>query len=87
MPPMQSIHRPDGDVTVKNAVEAIRPSFNDLVTLADVSVEAAARPGLPEAFIALARRAHSMGWNLDVAEEAIRQLAKEYLGGQGAFAD
>lgn len=77
MPPMQSIHRPDGDPTIENAVEAIRPSFDDLVELADVSVEAAAGPEMPEAFVALARRAESMGWNL-VAEDAIRQLAQEY---------
>jgi hypothetical protein len=44
MPPMQSIHRPDGYMTLDNAVKAIRPSFADLVRLADVSVEAAAGP-------------------------------------------
>lgn len=87
MPPMQSIPRPDGDATLDNAVESIRPSFDDLVELADVSVEAAAGAEMPEAFVALARRAESMGWTLDVAEAAIRQLAREYLGARGAFAD
>jgi hypothetical protein len=87
MAPMQSIHRPDDDPTIQNAVEAIRPSFHDLVELADVSVEAAAGPEMPEAFVALARRAESMGWNLDIAEGAIRLLAQEYLGARGAFAD
>ncbi len=29
MPPMQSIPRPDGDATVENAVEAMRPSFDE----------------------------------------------------------
>lgn len=87
MPPMQSIHRPDGDLTLENAVEAIRPSFDDLVSLADVSVEAAAGPDMPEAFVALARRAESMGWRLDIAEEAIRKLAHELLGARGAFLD
>ena len=61
MPPMQSIHRPDGDPTLDNAVEAIRPSFDDLVSLANVRVEAAAGPDMPEVFVALARRAESMG--------------------------
>ncbi len=87
MPPMQSIPRSDGDATLENAVEAIRPSFDDLVELADVSIEAAAGPQMPEAFVALARRAESMGWTFEVAEGAIRQLAHEYLGARGAFAD
>jgi len=87
MPPMHSIHRPDGDSTLENAVEALRQSFEDLVELGDLSVEAAAGPEMPEAFVALARRAGSMGWNLDVAEGAIRQLAREYLGARGVFAD
>ena len=86
MPPIQSIHRPDGDPSIENSVEAIRPSFDDLVELSDVSVEAVAGPEMPEAFVALARRAESMGWNLDVAEHAIRQLAQEYLGARGALA-
>ncbi|MDW5318506.1 hypothetical protein [Rhizobium sp. PL01] len=51
MPPMQSIPRPDRDATLENAVEAIRPSFDDLVELADVSVEAAAGAEMPEAFV------------------------------------
>ncbi|WP_426233027.1 hypothetical protein [Pararhizobium sp. DWP3-4] len=84
---MQSIPRSDGDATLENAVEAIRPSFDDLVELADVSIEAAAGPQMPEAFVALARRAESMGWTFEVAEGAIRQLAHEYLGARGAFAD
>lgn len=87
MPPMQSIPRPDGDATVENAIEAMRPSFDDLVELADVSIEAAAGPEMPEAFVALARRAESMGWTFEVAEGAIRQLAHEYLGARGAIAD
>lgn len=87
MPPMQSIPRPDGDATLDNAVESIRPSFNDLVELSHVSVEAAAGAEMPEAFVALARRAESMGWRLDVAVAAIRQLAHEYLGTRAAFAD
>ena len=87
MPPMQSIPRPDGDATLENAVEAIRPSFDDLVQLADVSVEAAAGAEMPEELVALAHRAESMGWTLDVAEGAIRQLAHESLGARGAFAD
>ena len=87
MPPMQSIPRPDGNLTLENAVEAVRPSFDDLVSLADVSVEAAAGPDMPETFVALARRAESVGWTLDIAEDAIRQLAHEYLGARGAFAD
>lgn len=87
MPPMQSIPRPDGNLTLENAVEALRPSFNDLVSLADVSVEAAAGPDMPETFAALARRAESVGWTWDIAEDAIRQLAHEYLGARGAFAD
>ena len=86
MPPMQSIPRPDGNLTLENAVEAVRPSFDDLVSLADVSVEAAAGPDMPETFLALARRAESVGWTLDIAEDAIRQLAHEYLGARGAFA-
>lgn len=87
MPPMRSIPRPDGDATLENAVEAIRPSFGDLVEFAAVSVEAAAGPEMPEAFVALARRAESMGWTFDVAQGAVRQLAHEYLGARGAFAD
>ena len=87
MPPMKSIHRPDGDQTLENAVEAIRPSFDDLVSLADLSVEAAAGPDIPEAFIALARRAESMGWTMGVAQDAIRQLAREHLGARGTFVD
>lgn len=87
MPPMQSIHRPDGDPTLDNAVEAIRPSFDDLVSLANVRVEAAAGPDMPEVFVALARRAESMGWTLDVAEEAIRKLAHELRGARDAFLD
>jgi hypothetical protein len=50
MPPMQSIHRPDGDATLDNAVEAIRPSFDDLEKRADVSVEAAAGPEMSDTF-------------------------------------
>jgi hypothetical protein len=87
MPPMQSIHRPDGDLTLDNAVEAIRPSFDDLVQLADVSVEAAAGPDMPEAFVALARRAESVGWTFALAVDAIRKLAHEHLGARGAFSD
>jgi hypothetical protein len=56
MPPLQSIPRLDGDATLENAVEAIRPSFDDLVELADVRVEAAAGAEMPEAIVALARR-------------------------------
>ena len=83
MPPMQSIPRPDGDATVENAVEAIRPAFDDL----DVSIEAAAGPDIPKAFVALARRAESTGWTFDVTQSAIRLLAHEHLGARGAFAE
>lgn len=94
---MQSIYRPDGDATLENAVEAIRPSFDGLVELADVSIEAAALPEIPGAFVALARRAESVGWTFDVAQGAVRQLAHEYpvhgvhlptrASGDGAFAN
>jgi hypothetical protein len=84
---MQSIPRPDGEATLDKAVESIRPSFNDLVELSHVSVEAAAGAEMPEVFVALAQRAESMGWTPDVAEAAIGQLAREYLGARSTFAD
>ncbi len=87
MAPMQSIARPDGPIDLEKAVEAIRPSFNDLILLADVSVEAAAGPETPEVFIHLAGRAESVGWPMSVAVDAIRQLAREYLGARATFAD
>jgi hypothetical protein len=73
MPPLQSKSRPVGTPGLGVAVEAIRPSFDDLVSLADLSVEAAAGP---EAFVALARRADSVGWTIEIAQEAIRQIAR-----------
>ncbi len=87
MPPMQSIARPVGDVSVKRAAEALKQSFDDLVSMANISVSAAAGPDIPEAFIALAHRAESVGWPLDIAEEAIHHLAQEYLGARGTFSD
>ncbi|WEZ85430.1 hypothetical protein P6U16_25380 (plasmid) [Rhizobium sp. 32-5/1] len=87
MPPMQAIQRPDRDATLNTAVEALRPSFDDIVQLANVSVEAAAGPEMPEAFVALAQRAESVGWTFGIAEDAIRQLAHEYLGARAAFSD
>jgi hypothetical protein len=84
MPPMKSIPAPaEGG----SATEAIRPSFDDLVEMSDVSVAAAAGATMPEAFVALARRAQSVGWRYEDAEEAIRTLAREKLGAEGAAFD
>jgi hypothetical protein len=43
------------------AAEVIRPSFDDLVEMSDVSVAAAAGAELPEPFVALARRGKTRG--------------------------
>jgi hypothetical protein len=42
---------------------------------------------MPEALVALARRAESVGWAFDIAQDAIRKLAHEHLGARGAFSD
>lgn len=86
MPPMKSIPAPAGAGSQSDAAEAIRPSFDDL-EMSGVSVAAAAGADMPEAFVALAHRAQSVGWRYEDAEEAIRQLAREKLGGQGAEFD
>ena len=86
MPPMKSIPAP-GTNPQTDAIEAIRPSFDDLVELSDISLGAAAGTDMPEALTALARRAESVGWNLEDAREAIRQLAREWLGAEGATYD
>lgn len=82
MPPMKSIPAPDTDPQTE-AIEAIRPSFDDLVELSDISLGAAAGTDMPEALVALARRAESVGWKLEDAKDAIRQLARERLGAEG----
>lgn len=87
MPPMKSIPAPAGAGSQSDAAEAIRPSFDDLVDMSGVSVAAAAGAHMPEAFVALAHRAQSVGWRYEDAEEAIRQLAREKLGAQGAEFD
>ncbi|CAN7210463.1 hypothetical protein LJR235_000642 [Pararhizobium sp. LjRoot235] len=84
MPPMKSIPAP---AEAGSATAAIRPSFDDLVEMSGVSVAAAAGADMPEAFVALAHRAQSVGWRYEDAEEAIRQLAREKLGAQGAAFD
>jgi len=80
MPPMKSIPAPAAAGSPSDATEAIRPSFDDLVEMSDVSVAAAAGADMQEAFVALARRAQSVEWRYEDAEEAIRKLAREKLG-------
>ena len=86
MPPMKSIPGPETTAET-DAKEAIRPSFDDLVDLSDISLGAAAGTDMPEALVALARRAESVGWDFEAAKDAIRQLARERLGAEGAAYD
>ena len=87
MSPMKSIPHPEGASTLENAIEAIKPSFDDLAEIAQVNVAAAAGPDMPEVFEALAKRAESVGWDYGLAIDAIRELARRRLGAEGTLYD
>ena len=87
MSPMKSIPHAEDTSSLENAVEAIKPSFDDLAEIAEVNVASAAGPDMPEVFEALAKRAESVGWEYGLAIDAIRELARRRLGAEGTLYD
>ncbi|MDX3926807.1 MAG: hypothetical protein QHC90_13515 [Shinella sp.] len=91
MEPMKAIRPPDKDAgegeRTAACLEAIKPSFEDLLELAPVNLAATAGDDMPEGLMALAKRAQSVGWSREEAVEAIRKLARRHLGAKGATFD
>ncbi len=87
MAPLKSVSppRPQAD-NLDAAINALREPFTDLVTLAGTNLDATNGPEMPAELVALAQRAESVGWTYDLAEAAIRALAREATNaGDAAF--
>ena len=83
-PPEQTEYSSDREAACR---AALKPSFDEIARRSSVSIAAAAGPDMPPEFADLIRRAENAGWSSEEARSAIRALAHELLGAQGATFD
>ncbi|MCD7108836.1 hypothetical protein LRX75_07255 [Rhizobium sp. DKSPLA3] len=77
----------EGSKDVDACQVALNEAFEAINASGEVSVGSAAGAELPRELQELIKQAESSGWDRDVAEAAIRQLARERLGASGASFD
>lgn len=67
--------------------EAIRPAFTRLVEAGELDLATAIGPELPANLDPLVTTAEAEGWERDEVEQAVRTLAQQRLGAEGAAID
>lgn len=77
----------EGNKDVEACKSALSDAFQSITKSGEVSMGSAAGAEIPSALQELIKQAEASGWHRDVAEEAIRQLARELLGARGAVFD
>ncbi|WP_156468207.1 hypothetical protein [Rhizobium sp. Leaf371] len=77
----------EGNKDVDACKANLADAFQAITRSGDVSMGSAAGAELPDELQELVKQAEASGWHRDVAEEAIRQLARELLGARGAAFD
>ncbi|NHT75136.1 hypothetical protein C8J35_10282 [Rhizobium sp. PP-F2F-G38] len=77
----------EGNRDVEACKATLGDAFQAVTTSGEVSMGSAAGAEIPSELQELIKQAEASGWHRDVAEEAIRQLARELLGARGASFD
>ncbi|PYE45944.1 hypothetical protein DFI02_10182 [Rhizobium sp. PP-F2F-G20b] len=77
----------EGNRDVEACKAALGDAFQAVMTSGEVSMGSAAGAEIPGELQELIKQAEASGWNRDVAEDTIRQMARELLGARGASFD
>jgi len=77
----------EGNKDVDACKAALADAFRCVTENGEVSMGSAAGAEIPSELQELIKQAEASGWNRNVAEEAVRTLARELLGARGASFD